>query len=106
MIEDHPLNAKVLVRFKRRADGGLRALCDEVPGFYLSSIDKRAVMADVVPALEMLLCVNHGIDVDASPLGYGLYQLTERRVDPVVVEDELGAEEYVQEYLLLKKKAA
>lgn len=55
MITDRPFMAKVLVRFVRREDGGLRAFCDGVPGFFLSGADPRAVMRDVIPALEQLV---------------------------------------------------
>lgn len=45
------------VKFEPRVDGGLRAYCDEVPGFILSHKDANAVWADVVPSLECILSV-------------------------------------------------
>ena len=46
---------KVVVTFERRADGGLRAYSDDVPGFVLSHSDQAAVLDDVKPALEKIL---------------------------------------------------
>jgi hypothetical protein len=46
---------KVVVTFERRADGGLRAYSDDVPGFVLSHSDQAAVIDDVKPALEKIL---------------------------------------------------
>jgi hypothetical protein len=43
------------VKFETRDDGGLRAYCDELPGFILSHENANAVMADVVPSLECIL---------------------------------------------------
>lgn len=53
MIEDRPFKDKVTVHFVRRDDGGLQAICDSVPGFYLSGRDPSAVYRDVIPALEL-----------------------------------------------------
>ena len=58
-------HGRVTVRFTRRDDGGLQAKCDEVPGFYLSGADARAVMRDVVPALETILQANLDMPVSA-----------------------------------------
>ena len=49
------LPAKIVVSFERRADGGLRAYSDDVPGFVLSHSDSQAVLDDVKPALEEIL---------------------------------------------------
>ena len=68
---------KVIVRFMKRDGGGLRAECDEVRGFFLSGDYPRAVMRDVVPALKLLVQANLDIPVTVSPLGYGIYRLTE-----------------------------
>lgn len=51
---------KIVVHFSRREDGGLRAWCDDVPGFVLSHRDAQAVMDDVEPALETILSSMHG----------------------------------------------
>ena len=47
--------AKIVVTFERRADGGLMAYSDDVPGFVLSHTNPQAVLADVKPALEGIL---------------------------------------------------
>lgn len=78
MHEDRPFKEKVTVRFVKRDDGGLRALCDAVPGFYLSGRDPRAVMRDVVPAIERLFKHNLGLDVEVFPLKYAVYELREK----------------------------
>lgn len=51
------------VKFEGRDDGGLRAYCDNVPGFVLSHADPEAVLADVEPALETILSAMYGMDV-------------------------------------------
>jgi hypothetical protein len=48
------------VKFENREDGGLRAYCDELPGFILSHANPEAVMNDVVPSLECILGVMYG----------------------------------------------
>src|SRR5262245_63323359 len=78
MHEERPFKDKVTVRFVKRDDGGLRALCDAVPGFYLSGRDPRAVMRDVVPAIERLMKHNVGIEVEVFPLKHAEYELRER----------------------------
>jgi len=52
-----PLNDyfKVIVLLERRADGGLRAYSDDVPGFVLSHSDPSLVLGDIKPALEQIL---------------------------------------------------
>lgn len=98
MIDHRKFRAKLTVRFTKRDDGGLRAYCDAVPGFYLSGIDRRAVMRDVVPALKALMRTNFDIDVEVSPLGYGIYQLLENAPAEEEVPDESG--EYTRDYLI------
>lgn len=98
MDEDRTFKGKVTVRFRRRDDGGLRAYCSEVPGFFLSSIEKRAVMHDVIPALEMLLAANFNLRVQVAPLGYGLYELIEQPQASDMIPD---VAEYEQEYVVL-----
>ena len=95
---------KITVRFRARDDGGLRALCSEVPGFFLSGKDKRAVMRDVIPVLEMLLKQNFGLEAEVSPLGYGLYELSEK--SPVNRDDIVpDMPEYQLEYVVEKVAA-
>ena len=43
------------VKFSKRDDGGLRAVCDALPNFFLSHSDPDLVMADVGPALQVIL---------------------------------------------------
>lgn len=78
MITNRKFKDKVTVRFVKRDGGGLQAFCDVVPGFYLSGGDPRAVMRDVVPAIEMLMEHNVGIEVKVWPLRAGDYQMVER----------------------------
>ena len=59
---------KLTVRFSRRDDGGLRAWCDDLPGFILSHSDATAVMSDVEPALEAMLASKYGCPVKVYPL--------------------------------------
>lgn len=98
MINHRTFKTKVIVRFVRRDDGGLRAHCDEVNGFYLSGADPRAVLRDVVPALETLVHANLDIAVQVSPLGYGLFQLTEH--EKPAFEVISSEPEYLKEYVV------
>jgi|GEM_PF-5680507 len=47
--------SRVSVIFEKRSDGGLRAHSDDVPGFVLSSDDQEKVLADVAPALAVII---------------------------------------------------
>jgi hypothetical protein len=89
MTTDRPFKDKVTVRFVKRDDGGLQAMCDAIPGFYLSGKNPRAVMRDVVPAIERLVKHNLDIDVEVFPLKNAVYQLRERAaVDPEAIPEE------------------
>jgi hypothetical protein len=46
--------SRVTVCFERREDGGLRAYSDDIPGLVLSHSDPQKLLADVMPALEVL----------------------------------------------------
>ena len=46
---------KIPVTFERRDDGGLRVYSADLPGLVLSHSDARAVLADVEPALAVML---------------------------------------------------
>lgn len=59
---------KLVVHFASRDDGGLRAWCDELPGFVLSHSDAQAVIRDVEPALEVMLASKYGCPVKVYPL--------------------------------------
>lgn len=61
--------SKVIVRFERRADGGLRASSEDVPGFVLSHASADAVLSDVKPALEGILSHMLKARVEVEPLG-------------------------------------
>jgi hypothetical protein len=78
MHEDRPYKHYITVRFVKRDDGGLRAFCDDVPGFHLSGADPRAVLRDVVPAVETLMRRNVGLEVEVVPLQYARFELRER----------------------------
>jgi hypothetical protein len=97
MHEDRPYKEKVTVRFVKRDDGGLRAFCDAVPGFYLSGADPRAVLRDVVPAIEALMRRNLDIRVEVFPLKYAMYELRERRTGAVASEAIPDTIDYVLE---------
>lgn len=93
MIVDREFKAKVTVHFVKRDDGGLQAICDEVPGFCLSGKDPSAVYRDVIPALETLVRHNLDITVKVFPLRYGLYQMQESQKPSSIPEEQ----EYVVE---------
>lgn len=59
---------KVAVDFTAREGGGLRATSPDVPGLFLSSSDADALIADVAVAIEHILKINHGMDVEMRPL--------------------------------------
>jgi exopolysaccharide production protein ExoY len=69
MGQDRPFKGSVTVRFRRRDDGGLRAYCGEVLGFFLSGIDRHAVMNDVIPALEANTVRKAVVKPDSSGAG-------------------------------------
>jgi len=104
MIADRPFKTRLTVRFVKRSDGGLRAFCEHVPGFYLSSANRQAVVRDVVPALETLVKANFGVDATVSPLGYGMYHVTENIDEPFEVPSNVS--EFPQDYLVESRIAA
>lgn len=59
---------KIVVQFERRPDGGLRAWCDAIPGFALSHADVDALIADIQPALEVILTHQLGERFVTTPL--------------------------------------
>jgi hypothetical protein len=65
---EQPNFAKIIVRFERRPDGGLRAYSDDVPGFVLSHSDPELVMKDVGPALAGIMSYLLGAEVTVNPL--------------------------------------
>jgi len=60
---------KLTVCFEARADGGLRAWSDDVPGLVLSHIDADSLLADVPEALKVILSHQWGTEADVKPLG-------------------------------------
>lgn len=59
---------KVVVCFERRPDGGLRAWSEDVPEFVLSHKNVDALLADIKPALEVILSAKFGEDILTEPL--------------------------------------
>jgi len=59
---------KITVRMSRRPDGGLRVWSDQLPGLVLSNKDPQRVMADIVPAMELILAEMLGCPVKAERL--------------------------------------
>ncbi len=58
-----PAPFKLEVNFRRREDNGLEASCDKLPAFFLSHSDPALVVADVEPALTVILSAMYGIDM-------------------------------------------
>lgn len=67
--EPPPRFFKITVSFESRGDGGLRAWSDDVPGFVLSHRDASALIADIKPALDVILSARLGEEVTTEPLG-------------------------------------
>lgn len=44
----------IRLSIRRRADGGLRVWSEDIRGLYLSHSDAEKVMADILPALDVL----------------------------------------------------
>jgi hypothetical protein len=63
-----PQSFVIHVRFEDREDGGLRAVCDSVPNFLLSHSDPAKVMADVEPALAVILSGMYGMPMSVRRL--------------------------------------
>jgi hypothetical protein len=69
MASRYPLGPFELeVRFERRADGGLRARCEKVPGFLLSNKDPSKVLGDVENALSVMLTEMFGVPMEVKRL--------------------------------------
>ena len=90
MASSKPLSDyfKVVVTFERRADGGLRAYSDDVPGFVLSHSDQSAVLADVQPALETILSDMFHAKVTVSELAPLRDRLSQSEKAPFVPQRE------------------
>lgn len=69
MLRERPSRSyRLVVQFERREDGGLRAWCDQVPGFTLSHRNVDAVLSDIQPALEGILSAQLGHPIITTPL--------------------------------------
>lgn len=69
MLTERPSRSyRLVVLFERREDGGLRAWCNEVPGFVLSHRNADAVLSDIQPALEGILSAQLGMQIITTPL--------------------------------------
>ena len=83
---------EIEVRFEPRDDGGLRATCQEVPGFFLSHSNPERVRSDVGPALKVILSDMLGIPVDVERLS----SLAAERDDAMTLQAHLcDAQRYV-----------
>jgi hypothetical protein len=84
MASSKPLSdyVKIVVTLERRADGGLRAYSDDVPGFVLSHSDPALVLADVKPALGGILSHMYGTKVVVEELPRLREQLTRTGLSP------------------------
>lgn len=97
MATERPTRSwKIVVHFERREDGGLRAWCDEIPGFALSHRSVEAVLSDVQPALEGILSYQLGERYITTPLG-DIRAALERNgvIDPLVSDALPDQVEYV-----------
>lgn len=68
MASRFPEPFRLEVRFESREDGGIRARCDKVPGFLLSNRDPDKVMADIEPALSLMLSEMFGVPMAVTRL--------------------------------------
>lgn len=46
---------EIVVKFQKRDDGGLRVWSEDVPLFALSGDDPKAVAANIIPVLEVMV---------------------------------------------------
>jgi hypothetical protein len=65
---DEGATFKIVLKIERRKDGGLRVWSDDVPGLVLSHRDPAKVLADIQPALKVILKETFGCEVEVSPL--------------------------------------
>ena len=86
---------KVWVTFEGRSDGGLRAFCEDVPGFVLSNPDCDTVLSGVEPTLEVILSEMVGTRVRVSLL-HELHEIRNGLQDQGIIPDcREGKREYV-----------
>ena len=80
------------VHFEPRPEGGLRAYCDDIPGFVLSNSSAEVVMDGVIPVLEVIISEMFNSPINVRPVldirdaieGTGLR--AERQLNQRVVE--------------------
>ncbi|SFU39321.1 hypothetical protein SAMN02799631_00418 [Methylobacterium sp. 174MFSha1.1] len=87
----------MVVCFERRPDGGLRAWSDAVPEFVLSHKNVDALLADIKPALKIILSAKFGEDILTEPLVDFREALEERGIVEERAELPLSWE-YVAQY--------
>jgi hypothetical protein len=67
-VDQEAMSFKVTVMIQRRPDGGLRVWSDDVPGLVLSHGDPEKALADIAPALEVILAEMLGRPVKAEAI--------------------------------------
>ena len=60
---------KITVNFEGRADGGLRAWSEEIPGLVLSHANVDELLADVPVAIQTIISHMVNREILVSPLG-------------------------------------
>jgi len=63
MVTERPFFLTIHVHVEKREDGGLRAYSDDLPGLVLSNKNADLVLQDIVPAIEMLVRQNFGLNL-------------------------------------------
>ena len=56
------------VHFEPRPEGGLRAYCDDIPGFVLSNSNEDVVLDGVIPVLETILSEMFNSPINVRPV--------------------------------------
>jgi hypothetical protein len=74
---------KITVLFELRADGGLRAYSDGVPGLALSSMDGNAALADITEMLSLILSERLNAQVPSGPSSSGCVSSHNARAEAV-----------------------
>jgi len=68
LVDQEAMSFKVTVMVQQRPGGGLRVWSDDVPGLVLSHSDPEKALADIAPALEVILAEMLGRPVKAEVL--------------------------------------
>ena len=88
-MASQPASFKIEVKFRRREDSGLEASCEKLPAFFLSHSDPVRVLADVEPALMVILSSMYGIQMRVERL----FDLDEPT--PAMPPELCGSRDYV-----------